>query len=282
MVEEHHCSAQIVSGSSGFLHPLEPFRSELRIIWKQMVWAKWVVAGWRNSLNQEVLGCISGSQYVFVRWQWIPRGCASDMRGDLEEQYLHIKSLVLPLRPVGMSDAKGPIWDSVSQGWSSNCQALGNCLYKEHTLLVHQKVKGKRNLYQCSMYFFYKGLAHHHSWLFLILLMLLQAVQLELECSWPRVSVQRLLSGPLRDRPSARCICFFSCLSSLNKNVMLWECPFHPIASLHQSCHFLTNCFRKLYLASGCLLNSSIVAACPWNPNLFVCKLRCSSVQSIL
>lgn len=35
-------------------------------------------------------------------------------------------------------------------------------------MLVHQKVKGKRHLYQCSMSCFYKGLAYHCSWLFLI------------------------------------------------------------------------------------------------------------------
>lgn len=79
-----------------------------------------------------------------------------------------MKSLVLSWRPAGMTDAKGPIWDSVSQHWSNNCEALEKCLYKECTMLVHQKVKEKINLYQCSMYFFYRHLAYHYGWLFLI------------------------------------------------------------------------------------------------------------------
>lgn len=45
-----------------------------------------------------------------------------------------------------MSDAKGPFWDSVSQHWSNKCEALEKCLYKECTMLVHQKVKEKINL----------------------------------------------------------------------------------------------------------------------------------------
>lgn len=77
---------------------------------------------------------------------------------------------------------------------------------------------------------------------------------------------------------------FCSYLSSLNKNMTLWEYLFYPIASLHQSYHFLMNYFRKLYMVNGCLLNSSpIIAACLlWNPSLFVCKFSCSSVQRIL
>lgn len=65
-----------------------------------------------------------------------------------------MKSLVLSWSPAGMSDAKGPIWDSVSQHWRSNCKGLGKCLYKESTTLVHLKVKEKLKPYQCSMYFF--------------------------------------------------------------------------------------------------------------------------------
>lgn len=67
-----------------------------------------------------------------------------------------------------ISHAEGLIWDSVRQGWWDNCDVLRNCLYKECTTLVHQKVKEKKNLYQRSVYFFYRGLVYHYSWLFLI------------------------------------------------------------------------------------------------------------------
>lgn len=43
-----------------------------------------------------------------------------------------------------ISHAEGLIWDSVRQGWWDNCDVLGNCLYKECTTLVHQKVKEKK------------------------------------------------------------------------------------------------------------------------------------------
>lgn len=101
--------------------------------------------------------------------------CFRHSCGNLKEQYLrgaHMKSLVLSWRPAGMSDAKGPIWDSVSQHWRNNCKGLEKCLYKESTMLVHLKVKEKLKLYQCSMYFFmyffYRHLAYHCGWLFLI------------------------------------------------------------------------------------------------------------------
>lgn len=79
-----------------------------------------------------------------------------------------MKSSALSCRPAGMSNARGPIWDSVNQGWRNNSEVLGNCVYKELTMLVHQKVKEEKNLYWCSMYFFYRGLAYRYSWLFLI------------------------------------------------------------------------------------------------------------------
>lgn len=80
-------------------------------------------------------------------------------------------------------------------------------------MLVHQKVKEKINLYQCSMYFFYRDLAYHYGWLFLITANASEGCAVGNGMCWPRVRAQQLLSGPLRDRPSAKCIYFFlSCL----------------------------------------------------------------------
>lgn len=65
----------------------------------------------------------------------------------------HMKSSMLSWRPAGMSDAKGPIWDSVSQHWKNNCEGLEKCLYKECTMLVHQKVKEKKSVSMQHVFF---------------------------------------------------------------------------------------------------------------------------------
>lgn len=55
-----------------------------------------------------------------------------------------MKSSALSCRPAGMSNARGPIWDSVNQGWRNNSEVLRNSLYKELTVLVHQKSERRK------------------------------------------------------------------------------------------------------------------------------------------
>lgn len=109
---------------------------------------------------------------LFVRSQQICRGFTLDTSVAIWKSRICMVAIQEVLGTVlescWISHAEGLIWDSVRQGWRDSCEVLGNCLYKECTTLVHQKVKEKEKMYQHGVYFFYRGLVYHYSWLFLI------------------------------------------------------------------------------------------------------------------
>lgn len=164
-----------------------------------------------------------------VRSQRIPRDCTSDTCAATWKSSICVvathgvlESLAPAWRAAGISDAEGVVWDSVSRGGRNNCEALGNCLYKECTMLVHQKVKEKKiNLYQLNAYFFYRGLAYHCSWLFLIIADASAGCTVG-DGTWlARSQGTEAFIGATQRQAICKTYLFFSYLSSLNKNVML-------------------------------------------------------------
>lgn len=86
-------------------------------------------------------------------------------------------------------------------------------------MLVHQKVKEKKIC--ISAYFFYRGLAYHYSWLFLI------TANASAGCAvgdgmWLAQSQgTEAFIGATQRQAICKMYLFFSYLSSLNKNVTL-------------------------------------------------------------
>lgn len=116
-----------------------------------------------------------------------------------------------------------------------------------------------KDLYPSGTRFSYSSPAFHCSWLLLITANASAGcAAAEMGRGWLWVRVRR---------PTVRkADLLFSHSSSLNADVTL----LNPIASPHQSYHFLT-VVRKLFLANGCLLHSSAVTvSCPSDADLCV------------
>lgn len=88
-------------------------------------------------------------------------------------------------------------------------------------MLVHQKVQEKINLYQCSLYFFYRDLAYHYGWLFLITANASEGCAVGNGMCLAQSQGTAAFIRATQRQTICKMYLFFPWLSSLNKNVML-------------------------------------------------------------